>query len=127
MLPIQFLFRKLNVYASRVCMVFQRGEERKHLQATRHVQNARICQKFLLAFFSYIAGFFVLLYFLTPYIMKQHPSSVAALNDQLRQNFIGGKVMLSHGIAELEKPLQIGITTGVQAFNHFDMESRVCS
>jgi hypothetical protein len=45
---------------------------------------------------------------------------IRALNDQLRKTFVGGKVMLTSGVAVLPPELLVKISAAVKAFEHFD-------
>ena len=44
---------------------------------------------------------------------------VRGLNDQLRQNFVGGMVMLTHGINALSDADRLAVMNKVRSFNNF--------
>ena len=46
--------------------------------------------------------------------------TITELNDQFRKTFIGGKVMVTAGIASLDESLQQVIVATVQGFNQFN-------
>ena len=50
---------------------------------------------------------------------RTHASRIAALNDAFRSTFIGGKVLLSHGISCLAEAERRDILKIVQDFNAF--------
>lgn len=45
---------------------------------------------------------------------------IRELNDNLRQNFTGGRVLITRGVAELPTDKQLEIMQKVQSFNNFD-------
>lgn len=45
---------------------------------------------------------------------------IRELNDNLRQNFTGGRVLITRGVAELPTDKQLEIMQKVQSFNNFN-------
>jgi hypothetical protein len=48
---------------------------------------------------------------------------IAALNDSLRRTFMGGKVMLTAGVAALDDELKAKVLTAVREFTNFNSDN----
>lgn len=50
-------------------------------------------------------------------------SPVAQLNDQLRRTFLGGTVVMTHGVQSLPEGTQKALIQAVQSFDRFDEDN----